>query len=86
MVVGSAMFLKTFLRTRSPARNVSYFTCLLYELVDLCWYDAMHTTAASRSSSTISKSFAMALILAFSGISVRSVGIPISVGIMASIP
>ena len=86
MVVRSAVFLKTFLRTRSPARNVRYFTCLLYELAALCWYDAMHTTAASRSSSAISKSFAMALVLAFSGISVRSVGIPTSVGIMASIP
>ena len=42
--------------------------------------------AASWSSSTISRSFVMALVLVFPGISVRSVGIPIYVGMMASIP
>ena len=34
----------------------------------------------------MSRSLAMALTFAFSGISTRTVGIPISVGMMASIP
>ena len=41
---------------------------------------------ASRSSSTISRSLEMALALAIPGTLVRIVGIPIYVGIMASIP
>ena len=67
--VGSAVFSKTFLNSRSLARNIC-FTCLLYEFVALYWYDAMHTAAASQSSSGLSKSFVMASILAFSAISV----------------
>ena len=80
------MFSNTFLKTRSPARNASGFTCPFYRFVSLCWYDAIHTTAALRSSSVISKSLVMASALDFLGILVRSVGIPISVGIIASIP
>ena len=62
-VAGSVMFSKTFLKTRSPAQNVRCFTCLLYELVALCWYDAMRTVVASRSLSTMSKYFPMASVL-----------------------
>ena len=80
------MFSKTFLRTRCSAWNVRYFTCLLYELAALCWYNAMRIVAASWISFAMSKSFAMASVLAFSGSSIQSVGILISVGIMASIP
>ena len=61
----SIVFSKTFLRTRSPAQNVHYFTCLLYELAALCWYDVMRTVGASRSSFSMSKSLAMASVLAF---------------------
>ena len=43
-------------------------------------------TAASRSSSFVSRSLAMALAFAFLGISARMVGIVISMGLMASIP
>ena len=82
----SDVFSKTHLRTGSPARNIRCFTRLLYRFVILCWYDAIRTAAASRNLSIISKSLARASVLASSGISVRSVGIPIYVGIMASIP
>ena len=50
------------------------------------WYNAIHTTAASRSSSAMSKSFITDSVFDYSGISVRSMGIPISVGTIASIP
>ena len=46
----------------------------------------MRTASASRSSSVVSRSLAMASTFAFSGISARTVGILISVGMMASIP
>ena len=42
--------------------------------------------AVSRSSSAVSYSFIMDSVFDCSGISVQSVGIPISVGIIASIP
>ena len=42
--------------------------------------------AASRSSSAISKFSATASLLLCSGVSVRRVGMPISIGITASIP
>ena len=80
------MFSKTLLKTRSPSRNVSGFTCLFYRFVSLCWYDTIHTAAALRSSSVISKSLVMASALDFLGVLVRSVGILISVGIIAYIP
>ena len=80
------MFSKTLLNNRSPAQNARCLTHLLYRFVIFCWYDAIHTAATSRDSSAISKSLTMASVLAFSGISVRSVGTLILVGIMASIP
>ena len=46
----------------------------------------MRTVVASRSSSVVSRSFAMASAFAFFGISARMVGIPIYVGMMAFIP
>ena len=46
----------------------------------------MHTAVSSRSSSLMSKSLAMALAFAFSGISAHMVGIPIFMGMTASIP
>ena len=83
---GLAVFSKILLKTRSPSWNVRGFTCLLYRFANLCWYDTIRTTAASRSSSAISRSLVTASALAFSGILVQSVVIPISVGIIASIP
>ena len=85
-VVGSTMFSKTLLKTRSPARNVRDLTHLLYRFVILCWYEAIRITTASWSSSAISRSLVMVSVLVFPGISVRSVGIPIYVGMMAFIP
>ena len=83
---GLAVFSKTLLETRSPSWNVHGFTHPLYRFSSLCWYDAIRTTAASWSSSAISKSLVMASTLASLGILVQSVGIPISLGIIASIP
>ena len=80
------MFLKTLLKTRSSVWNARNFTCLLYRFVSLCWYDVIRIVAASRSSSIISKSLVTASLLDFSRTSIQSVGIPIFVGIMASIP
>ena len=54
--VGLAVFSKTLLKTRSPSWNVRGFTCLLYRLTSLYWYDTIHTTIALRSSSSISRS------------------------------
>ena len=56
-------------------------------VIEVCQslYDAVHTAAASRNSSVISKSLVMVSTLAFSGILVQNVGIPISVRIIASI-
>ena len=66
----SAMFSKTLLKARSPARNACCFICMLYRFVILCWYNAIRTVRDSRSSSVISKSLAMASVLACLGISI----------------
>ena len=84
--VGLAMFSKTRLKTKSPGRNVRGFTHRLCKFASLCWYDAMHTATTSWSLSVVSRSLAMASAFAFSRIFARMVGIPISVGMMASIP
>ena len=60
---GSTVFSNNFLKARSPARNASGFTCLLYKFVIICLYDAIRT-----SSFAISKSLEVALVLAFLGI------------------
>ena len=83
--VGLAVFSKTLLQTRSPSWNVCGFTRLLYRFSNLCGYDAILIATASWSSSTISSSLVMASKLASYGIPIRSVDIPISVGIIASI-
>ena len=80
------MFFKTFLRTRSLGWNIRGFTRLLYRFASLRWYDAIRTAAASRSSSVMFRSLITDSVFDCSGISVRSVGIPISVGTIASIP
>ena len=80
------MFSKTLLKANSLGRNVRDFTRRLFKFSSLCWYDAMRIAVASRSSSVVSKFFTMALAFAFSGISTHTVGIPIFVGMMASIP
>ena len=80
------MFSKTFLRTKSHGWNIRGFTCLLYRFASLRWYDAICTAVASRSSSAMSRSVITDSIFDYSGISVRSVGIPISVRTIASIP
>ena len=80
------MFSKNFLRTRSPGWNIQGFTRLLYRFASLRWYDAIRTAVASRSSSTVSRSLITYSVFDCSGILVRSVGIPIYVRIIASIP
>ena len=83
---GLDVFSKALLRTNSLALNVRGFTRRLCQLANLYWYEAMHTTATSRSSSAVSRSLIMASMLASSGIPVRMVDIPIYVGMIASIP
>ena len=83
---GLAVFSKTILKTNSPALNARDFTCWLCKFASLCWYDAMCTAAASRSSSVMSKSLVIVLVFTSSKIYVRMVGIPISIGMIASIP
>ena len=80
------MFSKTLLKTNSSGRNVHGFTRRLCRFDSLCWYDAKRTTAASRSLSVVSRSLAMASSFSFLGISAHTVGISISMGMMASIP
>ena len=81
-----AVFSKTLLKTNSPALNVRGFTRQLCKFASLYWYDAMRTAAVSRSLLVLSRSFIKALVFTSLGISVRMVGIPISMGMMASIP
>ena len=83
---GLAVFSKTLLKTNSPGRNVHGFTCRLCKFVSLCWYDAIRITATSQSLSVVSRSLAPASAFSFSGISIGTMGIPIYVGMMASIP
>ena len=84
--IGLAVFLKTLLKTKSPSWNVRGFTRLLYRFSILCWYDVIHIAAAFLSSFDISRSLVTTSALTYLGILVQSVGIPISMGIMASIP
>ena len=79
------MFSKTLLKTNSPALNVHGFALRLCQLANLCWYEATRIAVASRSSSAVSSSLIMASMLVSSGIPVRIVGIPISMGMIASI-
>ena len=80
------MFSKTSLKTKSPGWNIQGFTRLLYRFSSMRWYDAICTAAASPSSFSMSKSLITNSVFDCSGISVRSVGIPIFFGIIASIP
>ena len=80
------MFSKTFFRTRSFGWNIRGFTRLLYRFASLRWYDAIRTAAASRSSSAMSRSLIIDSVFDCSSISVRSVGILISVRTITSIP
>ena len=80
------MFSKTILKTNSPGRNVHDFTRRLCKFASHCWYDATRTVSASRSSLVVSKFLTMGSAFSFSGITAHTVGIPISVGVMASIP
>ena len=80
------MFSKTLRKTNSLGRNVHGFTHRLCKFASLCWYDAIRTAVASRSSSVVSRSLAMVSAFAFLEIFARTVDIPISVGMMASIP
>ena len=82
----SIVFLKTCLRTRSSGWNIRGFMRLLYMFASLRWYDAIRTAAASRNSFAISRSLITDSVCDYLGISVRSVGIPISVETIASIP
>ena len=83
---GLTVFSKTLLKTNSPRRNVHGFTRRLCKFTSLCWYDAIRTTTASRSLSVVSRSLATTSAFAFLGISIRTMGIPIFVRMMASIP
>ena len=58
----------------------------IVQVFQFYWYDAMRTTAASWSSLIVSRSLIMAWAFAFSGISARTMGILISVGMVAFIP
>ena len=79
------VYSKTLLRTNFLALNVRSFTRHLCQLANLYWYEAMHMAAASQSLSAMSRSLIMASMLASSGIPIRMVGIPISVGMITSI-
>ena len=81
-----AVFSKTLLKTNSPARNVRGFTRRLSKFSSLYWYDAICTAAASQSLLVVSRSLATTSAFSFLTIYVRTVGIPISTGMMASIP
>ena len=59
---------------------------MLYRFASLQWYDAIRTASASCSSSAMCRSLIIGSIFDCSGISVRSVGISIFVGTIASIP
>ena len=80
------MFSKTFLKTRSLGRNIRGFMHLLYRFASLLWYDAIHIATASHSSSAMFRSLITNLVFDYSDVSIRSVGIPISIGTIASIP
>ena len=86
MFVGLAVFLKILLKTNSTTLNVRGFTCWLCKFSSLCWYDTMRIAAASRSSSSLSRSLVMASAFTSSGTSIRMVGISISMGMIAFIP
>ena len=83
---GLAVFLKTILRTKSSDLNVCGFTCRLCKLANLYWYDAMCIAATSQSLLAVSRSLITTSVFTSSGISVRVVGILISMGMIASIP
>ena len=59
---------------------------MLYRFASLRWYDAIRTATAFGNSSAMFRSLITNLVFDCLGISVRNVGIPISVGTMASIP
>ena len=59
--------------------------CLLYRFASLLWYDAIRIAVASRSSSAMSRSLITISAVDCLGILVRSVGMPIFVGTIASI-
>ena len=80
------MFSKTLLKTNSLGRNVCGFTRRVCKFSNLCWYDAMRIIVASRSLLVVFRSLAMALALASLRISTRTMGISISMGMIASIP
>ena len=85
--IGLAVFSKTLLKTNSPTRNVRGFTLRLCKFASLYWYDVNICIAAgSRSSLVVSRSLGTASAYSFSRIYVRTMGIPISMGMMASIP
>ena len=52
---------------------------MLYKFANLLWYDAIHTTIVSRGSSAMSRSLITDSVFNCSGVSVRSLGIPVSV-------
>ena len=78
------MFLKTFLRTRSPGWNILGFNRLLYRFASLRWYKAIRIAVAFLSSSAMFRSLITDSVFDCSSISVWSMGIPISVGTIAS--
>ena len=85
LYAGLVVFSKTLLKTNSPALNVHGFTHWLCRFASLCRYDAMHITIASRNLSVVSRSLVIASAFTSLEISIRMVGIPISVGMIDSI-
>ena len=62
------------------------FKCLLYRFANLRWHDVILIAVASCSSSAMSRSLIIDSVFDCSGISVRSMGMSISVGTIAFIP
>ena len=83
---GLAVFSKTLFKTNSSGRKVRSITRWLWKFTSLRCYDSMRIASTSRSSSVVSRSLAKASAFAFLGIFARTMAIPISMGMMASIP
>ena len=64
----------------------TFETRLLYRFSSMLWYDAIRTSAASHSSFAVFRSLIIDLAFDYSSKSVRSVGMSISVGTIASFP
>ena len=83
---GLAVFSKILIKINSSNLNACDFTHWLCRFANFCWYDDMDIAVAFQSLSVVSRSLVIASPFASSEISVRMVGIPIFVKMIASIP